>query len=89
MQEKRVPLRKCIGCGEMIGKRGAVRVVRSKDGEVSVDLTGKKSGRGAYICRDMACLDAARKGRKLERGLKCEISAQVYDSLEKELKQDK
>ena len=49
MQEKRVPLRKCIGCGEMIGKKGAVRVVRSKEGDVSIDPTGKKSGRGAYI----------------------------------------
>lgn len=88
MQEKHIPLRKCIGCGEMIGKKGAVRVVRSKDGEISVDLTGKKAGRGAYLCRNLACLELARKGRKLERGLKCAISDEIYEILEKELTSD-
>ena len=57
MQEKHVPMRKCIGCGEMIGKKGAVRIVRSKEGELSVDLTGKKPGRGAYLCRSRECLE--------------------------------
>jgi len=65
-REKRIPLRKCVGCGEMIGKKGAVRVVRDKDGNISVDPTGKKSGRGAYICNDVNCLETARKGRKLK-----------------------
>ena len=88
MQEKHIPLRKCIGCGEMIGKKGAVRVVRSKDGEISVDLTGKKAGRGAYICRRLSCLELARKGRKLERGLKCAIPDEIYENLEKELNSD-
>ncbi|MBE6890115.1 MAG: YlxR family protein, partial [Ruminococcaceae bacterium] len=50
MQEKHIPLRKCLGCGEMIGKKGAVRIVRSKEGEISLDPTGKKAGRGAYVC---------------------------------------
>lgn len=85
MQEKRVPLRKCLGCGEMIGKKGAVRVVRSKEGEVFVDPTGKKSGRGAYICRDKSCFDAIKKGGKLERALKCKIPDEIYQTLEKEL----
>ena len=89
MQERHIPLRKCIGCGEMIGKKGAVRVVRSKDGEVSVDPTGKKAGRGAYLCRDSACLELARKGRKLERGLKCAIPDEIYEILVKELTSDK
>lgn len=89
MQEKRVPLRKCLGCGEMIGKKGAVRIVRSKEGEVSIDPTGKKSGRGAYICRDAECLALARKGRRLERALKCEVPAEIYETLEKELNADK
>lgn len=88
MQEKRIPLRKCLGCGEMIGKKGAVRVVRSKEGEVSLDPTGKKSGRGAYICRDGKCLDICKKGRKLERALKCAVPQEVYDALEKELSEN-
>lgn len=85
MQEKRVPLRKCLGCGEMIGKRGAVRIVRSKEGEVSIDPTGKKSGRGAYICRSAECLAVVRKAHKLERALKCAVPDEIYDILEKEL----
>lgn len=92
MQEKtvkRVPQRKCVGCGEMIGKKGAVRVVRDKDGVFSVDPTGKKSGRGAYICNDMKCLELARKGRKLERSFKCQIPSEIYDDLEKELTENK
>ena len=56
MQEKHIPLRKCIGCGEMIGKKGSVRIVRSKEGELSVDLTGKKPGRGAYLCRNLSLI---------------------------------
>ena len=87
--EKRVPQRKCVGCGEMIGKKGAVRVVRDKDGGFSVDPTGKKSGRGAYICNDMKCLEQARKGRKLERSFKCQVPAEIYDALEKELTENK
>lgn len=88
MQEKRIPLRKCLGCGEMIGKKGAVRVVRSKEGEVSIDPTGKKSGRGAYICRDIKCFGIVRKACKLERALKCDIPDEIYDLLEKELTSD-
>lgn len=82
---KRVPQRKCVGCGEMIGKKGAVRVVRDKDGNFSVDPTGKKSGRGAYICNDKKCLELAGKGKKLERSFKCQVPAEIYDELEKEL----
>ena len=89
MQEKRVPLRKCLGCGEMIGKKGAARIVRTKQGEVSYDPTGKKSGRGAYICRSAECLELAAKARRLERALKCEIPAHVYETLKKELTADK
>ena len=87
--EKRVPQRKCVGCGEMIGKKGAVRVVRSKDGGFSVDPTGKKAGRGAYICNDIKCLELARNSRKLERSFKCAVPAEIYDDLEKELTENK
>ncbi|MDE7398832.1 MAG: YlxR family protein [Oscillospiraceae bacterium] len=89
MPEKRVPLRKCVGCGEMIGKKEAVRIVRDKDGNISIDPTGKKSGRGAYICKDKSCLEQAQKGKKLERSFKCQIPAEIYETIEKELTSDK
>lgn len=85
MQTKRVPLRKCLGCDEMIGKKGLIRVVKSKEGEISLDTTGKKAGRGAYICKDFECFQKARKARKFERSLKCQIPEEIYDALEKEL----
>lgn len=89
MQQKRkTPMRMCTGCGEMKPKHELVRVVRSPEGEVSVDLTGKKPGRGAYICRSAECLQAARKKRKLERAFSCQIGDEVYDTMEKELMQD-
>ncbi len=85
MQTKHTPQRKCLGCGEMIGKKGAVRIVRDKEGAVSVDPTGKKAGRGAYICRSAECLKAARKARKFEKALKCPIPDEIYETIEKEL----
>lgn len=88
MQEKHVPLRKCLGCGEMIGKKGAVRIVRSKEGEISLDPTGKRSGRGAYICRDTECFAQVRKTKKLDRALKCAVPEEIYDTIEKELSSD-
>ena len=78
---KNIPMRKCLGCDEMLGKKGLLRVVKTKDGEVSIDLTGKKSGRGAYICNDRECFEKARKKRSLERALKCAIPPELYDSL--------
>ena len=83
---KNVPLRKCLGCDEMLGKKGLLRIVRDKDGNVSLDLTGKKSGRGAYICPDLNCLQAARKAKRLERALECAIPAEVYDAMEGEIR---
>lgn len=89
MQEKHIPLRKCLGCGEMIGKKGALRIVRSKEGDVSSDPTGKKAGRGAYICRDAQCLELARKAGRIERSLKCAVPAEIYENIAKELSGDK
>lgn len=80
---KRVPLRKCTGCGEMKPKNTLVRVVKSPEGELSVDLTGKKSGRGAYVCIDKACLAASRKARRLERAFACRVPDELYDELER------
>lgn len=88
MQElkiKKQPLRRCIGCGEHFEKRNLIRIVRAPDGSVSLDFTGKKSGRGAYLCRSSACFKKARKSRRAEQNLECVIPDEVYDALEKEL----
>ena len=81
---KRVPLRKCTGCGEMKPKKDLVRVVKSPEGEVSLDLTGRKPGRGAYVCPRVDCLRLARKARRLEKAFSCPIPAEVYDRMEEE-----
>ncbi len=85
MQTKRIPLRKCSGCGEMKPKKELVRVVKGPDGDISLDLTGKKAGRGAYVCPDIACLQAARKARRFEKSFACRIPEQVYNQMEEEL----
>lgn len=82
---KKIPMRQCLGCNEHKPKRELLRVVRGPEGDVSLDFTGKKSGRGAYICRDVKCLRRARKSRRIERNLECEIPESVYDVMEQEL----
>ena len=86
MKTRKIPLRKCTGCGEMKPKKELVRVVKSPEGEVSIDLNGKKPGRGAYVCPSLSCLQAARKARRLEKGFACRIPDEVYDQMEEELK---
>lgn len=88
MKTKKIPMRMCLGCGEMRPKRELIRVVKSKEGEISLDLTGKKSGRGAYICKSVECFEKARKTRKFERSFSCMISEDIYDSMEGELKEN-
>lgn len=85
MAERKIPMRKCLGCNEMKPKRELIRAVKSPEGEISLDLTGKKSGRGAYICPDKACFDKARKGKRLERALDTKIPDSVYDDMLREL----
>lgn len=85
MAERKIPLRKCIGCGEMKDKRELVRIVRNKDGEISVDLIGKKPGRGAYICKSIECLDKAQKAKRLERAFSTRIEPEIYDTMRREL----
>jgi hypothetical protein len=85
MKQKKVPLRMCTGCGEMFDKRTLVRVVKSPEGEISLDLTGKKAGRGAYVCKNPECLKKARKKKALERGFSMQISDDIYNALEEEL----
>ncbi|MDE6710593.1 MAG: YlxR family protein [Oscillospiraceae bacterium] len=82
---KKIPMRMCLGCGEMKPKKELIRAVKSPEGEISIDLTGKKAGRGAYICKSTECFSMARKARKFERTFSCKISDEVYDEMEKEL----
>ena len=85
MAEKKVPLRRCAGCNEQKSKKEFVRVIRTPEGEILLDFTGKKSGRGAYICKDIKCLRKARKSGRIGRSLECEIPEEVYDRMESEL----
>ena len=77
----------CLGCQEMKPKKELIRIVRNKEGEMFVDLTGKKAGRGAYICRNMQCFDKARKGKRLEKAFETSIDANVYETLKSELEE--
>lgn len=82
---KKTPLRKCIGCGEMIPKKEMLRIVRNKDNEVKIDLTGRENGRGAYIHLKVDCFEKAVKSKGLERSFKMSIDSDIYDRLKKEL----
>ena len=79
--QKKIPMRQCVGCREMKAKKELVRVVRSPEGEISLDFRGKAPGRGAYVCPQAECLRRAIKSRALERGLDCQIPQEVYDGL--------
>ncbi len=81
---KKVPLRQCVGCGQMKGKKEMMRVLRTAEDEICLDTTGKKNGRGAYLCKSEECLKMARKNKGLERSFKMSIPNEVYDGLEKE-----
>ena len=82
MRPRKIPMRMCVGCREMKPKKELLRVVRTPEGEVLIDLTGKRSGRGAYICASSACLNKARKQRQLERAFECAVDAAAYEALE-------
>lgn len=84
---KKIPLRQCLGCREMKPKKDLIRVVRSPEGEISLDFRGKKPGRGAYICPNGECLAKARKSRALERAFSAQLPAEVYEALESEMKE--
>ena len=86
MQKKKIPLRKCTGCGEMKPKKELVRVVKTPDDEVLIDLTGRVNGRGAYICPDAQCLKIARKSKRIEKSFQMQIPDEIYDKMEEELK---
>lgn len=83
--KKKIPMRKCVGCGEMKPKKELMRILKTETGEFVVDAAGKKNGRGAYLCRSLSCFQSAVKSRGLERSFKQEIPQEVYDRLEKEM----
>jgi len=83
---KKIPIRQCLGCREHRPKNELIRVVRSPEGEVSLDFRGKKPGRGAYLCPDPRCLTRARKSRALERAFSAPVPPEVYEALEAQLK---
>ena len=81
---KKIPMRQCVGCGEMKSKKEMMRVLKTAEEGIVLDTTGKKNGRGAYLCVSMECLQKARKNKGLERSFKMSIPNEVYDNLEKE-----
>lgn len=85
MANKKIPMRQCVGCGEMKEKKSLNRIIRTPEGEILLDTTGRKNGRGAYICNNPECLKKAQKAKGLERSLKVTIMPDVYENLKKEM----
>ena len=85
---KKIPLRKGVGCQEMKSKKEMLRILKTPDEEIILDATGKKNGRGAYICRNADCIDKARKSRRFERTFSCKIDDSVYEVMNDELRKE-
>lgn len=85
---RKIPVRQCLGCNEHKPKKEMLRVLRTPEGEITLDFTGKKSGRGAYICPKTSCLKRARKSQRIDRALECDIPEEVYDAMEKALEEE-
>lgn len=85
LKPKKIPQRQCVGCRTMKNKKDLIRVVKSPEGEISLDFTGKKSGRGAYVCPSADCLARARKSKALERAFETAIPAEVYEALQAQM----
>ncbi len=88
MKQKKIPMRKCTGCGEQKPKKELVRVVKTPDGEILLDLTGKSSGRGAYICNSAECLAKAKKSKRIDRTFEMTIPEEIYEQLEAQIGKD-
>ncbi len=88
MKVRKQPIRRCTGCGEHFPKNSLIRVLRTPEGEIVLDATGKKSGRGAYICPNTECLKKAIKAKRLERAFECTIPVEVLEGLEKEVAEE-
>ena len=85
---RKIPLRRCLGCNEQKPKVELLRVVRTPEGEIVLDFTGKKSGRGAYICRNVKCLRKAAKSHRIDKNLECSIPDEIYERMETELSEN-
>ncbi len=85
---KKIPMRQCVGCGEMKNKKDLMRVLKTAEDSIVLDMTGRKNGRGAYLCMDKECLAKARKNKGLERSFKMSIPKEVYENLEKEFEEE-
>lgn len=85
---KKIPMRRCVGCGEVKSKKELIRVIRTPEGEIRLDLTGRANGRGAYLCNNPDCLKKAQKRRSLSRSLGCEIPQEVYDGLAAQMEEN-
>lgn len=88
MKTRKIPLRMCLGCQEMKPKKELIRVVRTPEGTVELDVTGKRNGRGAYICQQVDCFKAAVKGKRFQKALEIELSPQVIEELERKLSRE-
>lgn len=86
LPKKKIPMRQCTGCGERKEKKNLIRIIRTPEEEIQVDFSGKKNGRGAYICNSVDCLNLAKKKKSLERSLKITIPESVYQELAKEMR---
>ena len=87
-KKRKIPQRQCLGCNVHKPKAELLRVVKSPEGEISLDFTGKRSGRGAYICRSLSCLQKARRSRRIDKNLDCAVPDEVYDRMETELSEN-
>ncbi|SHI70409.1 hypothetical protein SAMN05444401_1401 [Clostridium amylolyticum] len=85
MKSRKIPMRMCNGCMEMKPKKELIRIVKSPEGELSVDLTGKKPGRGAYICKDTNCLESAIKSKRINKNLETVVNDEIYNKLKEEI----
>jgi predicted RNA-binding protein YlxR (DUF448 family) len=88
MNKRKIPMRMCTGCMEMKPKKELIRIVKNKEGEVSMDLIGKKPGRGAYICKKTNCLDKAIKSKRLDKNLEIKINDEVYEKLKEKISEN-
>lgn len=88
MKQQKIPMRMCLGCNEMKPKKELMRVVKSPEGEISLDFKGKKNGRGAYLCKTAECFDKARKARRFEKAFSCRIDDGIYEVMTDELRKE-
>ncbi len=87
MKTRKIPLRKCVACQHMLAKKELIRIVKTPENEVMIDLKGKRSGRGAYLCGKLSCFKLAKKSKALDRALKQSVSIEIYDQLERDFTQ--